>query len=319
VASDRRFPTDPALKATALWILTSAAAILALTLLLYPAPSGGLYLGSGSPGHLDASDGQTRPDAFFPLTPTPTPQRDPKVERLLAAVQILRPEQRDNPQASQPSQDVISMMEQNLVYVIATPAFGDSTEAIFCGSGFFFNTRYILTNNHVTEANHGVIYVINKTLNFAAEVTVRANTNQNGRDYAVLEIGSHRQPIRPLKFSTKPQVGGKVSAWGYPMQFISLQKFDITSHQSPEVAFSAGVVKVTDDSRYPIDLLHDSPLFGGNSGGPLINERGGVLGINTRGFTYRNKDLSGFMYSALKSSDVIAFLRDKGYPYELAD
>ncbi|MDR1083571.1 MAG: serine protease [Deltaproteobacteria bacterium] len=316
-ASDRPYRINSGHKATALWILTSAAVILTLTLLLYPALSGGLYFGSGAPDHLGASGGPTRPAVFFPLTPTP--QRDPKVERLLAAVQIFRPNQRDNPLASRPSQNVISLMEQNLVYVIAMPSFADSREAVFCGSGFFFNAGYILTNNHVTEKNHGVIYVINKTLNFAAEVTLRASTNQNGRDYAVLAIGSHSQPIRPLKFSTKPQIGGKVSAWGYPMRFISLQKFDITSHQSPEVAYSTGEIKVTDDRRYPIDLLHDSPLFGGNSGGPLINEHGGVLGINTRGLIYRNKDLSGFMYSALKSSDIIAFLRDKGYHYELAD
>jgi S1-C subfamily serine protease len=217
---------------------------------------------------------------------------------------------------SRPSQEVIERMEQNLVFVVSTPSFTDTRKGLFCGSGFFIDNRYILTNNHVAVEGGGRLYVINKTLGFTSEVTVRARDNSGGRDYALLEIGLHRLPLRPLKFSQNLTLGAMVYAWGYPGMVLASQEFDITNHEPPEVVFSAGEIKNVDVNNHPLEIRHEALIFPGNSGGPLVNERGDVLGINS-GIYHPNVRRVKNEFMALKSSDIVSFLKAKGYPFML--
>jgi len=133
------------------------------------------------------------------------------------------------------------------------------------GSGAFIsNDGYIVTNNHVIdEANQINVYTYDKKL-FGA-VIIGADKEF---DIAVLKVNATYIPIE-LDDSTQVKVGEKVIALGNPGGL----DFTVTE----------GIVSATDrkiSSTLPGYIQIDVALNPGNSGGPLVNTRGKLIGIN---------------------------------------
>ena len=139
------------------------------------------------------------------------------------------------------------------------------------GSGFVAHSSgIIVTNTHVVPRAKGD----------AVRVTFRDGTVYDGTvigrdprtDLAVIRIEPEAALV-PLKLAptSKAGLGTKVFALGSPMG----KRFSVTS----------GIVSGYDrayDAVWPVPFLqHDAALNPGNSGGPLIDERGRVLGVNT--------------------------------------
>lgn len=140
------------------------------------------------------------------------------------------------------------------------------------GSGFIVSPDgVILTNAHVVRGARDVTVKLTDRREFQAKVVgVDPKT-----DVAVLKIDAKGLPTVPLGSARDLQVGQWVLAIGSPFGF--------------ENSVSAGVVSakgrsLPDDSFVPF-IQTDVAVNPGNSGGPLFNSRGEVVGINSQIFT----------------------------------
>ncbi len=205
-------------------------------------------------------------------------------------------------------------LEQGTVLILA-PVPGGAQQ----GTGFFINPDHVLTNRHVVaNAIDDMVMVTNANLRGARRGVVVARSDTPGYDFAVIKVmlvEGDQVPALPLS----PNVSrtDKVSAWGFPAlvseqdpAYLRLLKGDFNA--VPEVVFTDGVVNAILQTA-PRNIVHSAVVSQGNSGGPLVNEKGDVIGINT--FIRLDADSNRQTQTALGSDAIMAFLREKGIPF----
>jgi len=145
------------------------------------------------------------------------------------------------------------------------------------GSGFMIDPRgYILTNYHVVEGAQSIEVVLGDQTHFPAKFVGADQRN----DVALLKIDpkDKRLVALPLGDSGKLQVGQKVLAIGNPFGFQSTLTTGVVS--------ALGRTVQTSQTTFIDEAIQtDAAINRGNSGGPLINTHGEVIGINSAIYT----------------------------------
>ena len=137
------------------------------------------------------------------------------------------------------------------------------------GSGFIIDEKgIVITNNHVIKGAEDVFVRVNGEKNIKAKV-IGADP---GMDLAVLQIESD-QKFTPVKFgdSDTARIGDWVIAIGNPFGLGGTVTAGIISARNRSIGLS----------RYEDYIQTDASINQGNSGGPLFNMDGDVVGINT--------------------------------------
>ena len=137
------------------------------------------------------------------------------------------------------------------------------------GSGFIIDEKgVVITNNHVIQGAEDVFVRVNGEKNLRAKV-IGADP---GMDLAVLQIESD-QKFTPVKFgdSDTARIGDWVIAIGNPFGLGGTVTAGIVSARNRSIGLS----------RYEDYIQTDASINQGNSGGPLFNMNGDVVGINT--------------------------------------
>lgn len=141
--------------------------------------------------------------------------------------------------------------------------------AISSGSGFIIDAKkHVITNNHVIEMGNKFEVSLNDGTILPAKLIGRdAET-----DIAILEIITKQNlPFAILSDSNSVEIGDWAIAIGRP--------FGLGN------SFSVGVISGNNrdlhSGRYDNYLQTDAAINHGNSGGPLFNEKGEVIGVNT--------------------------------------
>jgi serine protease Do len=137
------------------------------------------------------------------------------------------------------------------------------------GSGFIIDAKgIVVTNNHVIQNAEKIIVKVNGKKEFKAKVLGSDPLS----DIAVIEIISD-DTFSPVKFgdSDKARIGDWVIAIGNPFGFGGTVTSGIISARNREIGLS----------RYEDYIQTDASINQGNSGGPLFDLNGNVIGINT--------------------------------------
>lgn len=141
------------------------------------------------------------------------------------------------------------------------------------GSGVIISEDgYIVTNNHVIEGASEIVVTLNDHSTYKAKVV---GTDPN-TDLAVLKIDATGLPAITFGNSDKVEVGQWVLACGYPLNLQSTVTAGIISAKSRDIG-------VNNEGLNPIEtyLQTDAAVNPGNSGGPLVNTEGRLIGINS--------------------------------------
>jgi len=169
------------------------------------------------------------------------------------------------------------------------------------GSGFIIDAAgYVVTNNHVIAEADEITVVLNDDTELKAEVVGRDPKT----DLALLKVESEKSlPFVSFGDSDTVRVGDWVLAIGNPFGFGNTVTAGIISARSRDL--EAG--------PYDDFLQTDAPINRGNSGGPLFNLDGKVIGINTAIFSPSGGSVGiGFATPARLAEHVIGQLRQSG-------
>ncbi len=142
-------------------------------------------------------------------------------------------------------------------------------KAYALGSGFIIDSSgIIVTNNHVIKGAEDILVRIEGGQEYEAKV-IGADPLS---DLAILKIKSNEK-FKPVKFgdSDKARIGDWVIAIGNPLGLSGTVTAGIISARNRNIGMA----------RYEDFIQTDASINQGNSGGPLFNMNGDVIGINT--------------------------------------
>ncbi len=180
------------------------------------------------------------------------------------------------------------------------------------GSGFAIAPDLILTNAHVVEdaRNDGkvVIGVIPSQGRDSYPARIVAYSPAN--DLALLQLGNHAT-LPPLTlFPGAVPDGMQVAAVGYPGNVDAAQGLNVGDMVTPQDTVKTyGQVSAGRSARQFDTILHTAQLGAGNSGGPLLDTCGRVLGINSFGTVSNNGTDSSFFF-AISMRELQPFLKN---------
>ena len=169
------------------------------------------------------------------------------------------------------------------------------------GSGFIIDaTGFIVTNNHVIEAADEITVVLNDNTRLSAELI---GTDEK-LDVAVLKV-AHDAPLPAVSFgdSDTARVGDWVLAVGNPFGLGGSVSVGIVSARQRDIS----------SGPYDDFIQTDAAINRGNSGGPLFNMDGEVIGINTAIFSPSGGSVGiGFAIPANRAKITVEQLKEFG-------
>ncbi len=236
-------------------------------------------------------------------TKTPTPLRD-KAGRLVGnAVNALTPRNMmDMPVSALPSiADLVDEVSPSVVNIIVTTATGETTSE-GQGSGFVISDRNeVVTNYHVIDGGTNIDIEFNDGRRYPARVL---GTDEE-TDLALLQIKTReRIPHVAFQKNDELRIGDWVIAIGNP--------FGIGQSTSLGVISAIGRERVESGS-YVDYIQTDATINRGNSGGPLFNLEGEVVGVNSAIYSPTGASVGiAFVIPHHTAEDVVASLRQYG-------
>lgn len=171
------------------------------------------------------------------------------------------------------SPSVVSIVVQSLVF---DPFNGSSQAEEGIGTGFIVDsTGIIVTNSHVIDGQGEYRVVLSDGTSYEVKEIHTDYTN----DLSILEIDARGLPVLELGDSDKLKVGQKAIAIGNALgQYSNTVTLGVVSGIARQITASGGFG--TPQKTYEDVIQTDAAVNPGNSGGPLLNLSGQVIGIN---------------------------------------
>ena len=181
--------------------------------------------------------------------------------------------------------------------------FNREYESSGVGTGFIVDKNgIIVTNQHVVSDNHKQINVTLKDgTSYEAKVVCKSDTV----DLAVIKINAKNLPVVNLGDSEKINIGQTAIAIGNPLGLT----FERSVTQGIVSALNRSIA--VDNKTIAEDLIQtDASINAGNSGGPLLNLAGEVIGINT--YKIQSGEGLGFAIPINIVKPIINQIKEKG-------
>ena len=182
-----------------------------------------------------------------------------------------------------------------------TNIWGQVSQFAASGSGFIITEDgYIVTNHHVIADASSVTVTLHDGTTYDAEVVGSDESN----DVALLKIEATGLHCAPIGDSDQVAVGEQVAAIGNPLGELT---FSMT------VGYVSALDRAINTDGTPINMLQtDASINSGNSGGPLFDMNGNVIGITTAkysGSTSSGTSIEGIGF-AIPINDAMAIVND---------
>ena len=209
-----------------------------------------------------------------------TPSAPPVPPTPLPSVESSQPSQPQQPAPQSSSSDwtsIAAKIKPSVVRILTTEKYSGYEVRYGVGSGIILNQEgYILTCNHVVENAPSIKIALYDGKQYDAKVI---STNSNA-DLAILKISSDYANPQGLAVATFGdsdvlQDGEDIIAIGYP----PLLEKDVDEWLISDPKITKGIVSGKSVYKGVKLIQTDAPVSGGNSGGPLINRRGEVIGV----------------------------------------
>lgn len=192
--------------------------------------------------------------------------------------------------------------------ITSSNIFGQTSSSAVAGTGFIITSDgYIMTNYHVIEPayenNYKITVLFKDGTSYEASI---AGFEEDG-DIAVLKIDANDLSPVTVGNSDNIAVGDSVFAIGHPLGELD---FSMTSGRVSALDRSI----TADRNSAPINMFQfDAAINSGNSGGPVFNESGEVIGIATAKVGSSGVEGLGFAIPINDAADIANELITKGY------
>lgn len=238
--------------------------------------------------------------------------------------------------------DVITTARHGIAVVAAGVQVGDQWEEAGWGTGFFVGEKnqpveYLITNHHVVEyyLENGAGELLVGTDASGATVTARAKVRvyfdsqdfleayvvdfDAVRDLALVRLSAatDKRAALTLCSPTDDMVGDTVYTVGYPGISDNVSKESTTSRGESDATVSTGVVsRISTVAGTGVgQILTDAEIRHGNSGGPMVNQRAQVLGVNTYSVANTAGEQANY---AVNIDEALPMLNANNVPYTMA-
>lgn len=212
---------------------------------------------------------------------------------------------------------LIELLDQATVLVLGPLANG---QGVGTGTGFVVAPGIVVTNAHVVaNLDPSRTFVVNRRLGRPRTVQVAAQTPdpQPGRaDFAILRLPADAPALSPLGVTRVASRLDPVIAAGFPQAIMQTDAnfqalLDGNIQSIPELAVTDGLVSAVQNLPSGLVVMpHTAAISRGNSGGPLVDRCGRVVGVNTFGFF--NAEQGERVSYAQKVDSLLAFLAANG-------
>jgi S1-C subfamily serine protease len=193
------------------------------------------------------------------------------------------------------------------------PPAGATGRVLSTGTGFVVASGRALTNHHVIEGCGGGVQI--RTAG-GRDAAARVVASDRARDLALLEVPTEVGPPLPFRREgSNVRRGEGVVTYGFPLSGILSSGPTLTTG---EVSALAGL---GDDAR---QFQISAPVQPGNSGGPLLDMSGNVVGVivsklNAQRVAQRTGDIPQNVNFAVKATEAVDFLRSNGVSPRFGD
>ena len=189
-----------------------------------------------------------------------------------------------------------------------TNIFGQEATTASSGSGFIISEDgYIVTNNHVVSGAETLTVMMTSGEEYEAELIGADSEN----DVALIKIEGKDLPTVSIGDSDAIQVGQQVCAIGNPLG-------ELTNTMT--VGYVSALDREINENGTPINMFQtDCAINSGNSGGPIFDMHGNVVGITTAKYSSSGYSSSasiegiGFCIPANDAMDIVGDLLQYGY------
>ena len=212
--------------------------------------------------------------------------------------------------------DDISAASRSVVRVVTVAMVEGEVVGFGHGSGIAISPTRIVTNAHVVES--AVRYPNNVALGVVPSEGQKSYAGKliaidTARDLALVEIAGARLPAAAV-YSGPVEAGTDVVALGYPGNVDLATARSAADYITPRTPVrSEGNMSNMQAIDGVATLVHTAKISRGNSGGPLVDKCGRIVGINT--FITRADDGDSPFAFAISTRELARFLADAGQNY----
>ena len=219
-------------------------------------------------------------------------------------------------------------VRQSIAPILYYNTIGGENTPVSIGTCFFIgktseNPQYVVTNHHVVEdflaegaGESGYVTDGVNLYNFKGSMRVHFDANDSVEAYIVaydqqadiailrLENPTDKRAALKLKVPTDDMIGSTIYAVGYPSISDNYNEDPVSRWSAEDATVTTGSISrlLTTSGTGVKKVQIDADIRKGNSGGPLVDADGNVLGVNTYYFTNQHEER---LHDAINIEEVI--------------